>query len=72
MVLFPSVDNYESLGHPKEICLLRIPPKGLFGEVRCEIFRRTLQDAPAFEAISYTWSDATKTQKTAASDPDGN
>jgi Heterokaryon incompatibility protein (HET) len=54
--------NYENLENG-EIRLLRIHPRGIFREVKCEIIHTKLEDAPAYEAISYTWGDPARSQQ---------
>jgi hypothetical protein len=54
---------YNRLENPRYIRLLKIPPRGLFRELRCEIIDKALDDAPAYEAISYTWGDSTKSHQ---------
>jgi hypothetical protein len=54
---------YNRLENSRYIRLLEIPPRGLFRELRCKMIHKPLDDAPAYEAISYTWGDSTKSHQ---------
>jgi hypothetical protein len=49
---------YERLRNPREIRLIRINPKSYHEPVDCAIFHTNISCRPKFEAISYTWADA--------------
>jgi hypothetical protein len=58
--------TYEYSDHEigdRQIRLLRIQKKSIFGVIRCEIFPVSLEEAKkkhAYQAISYTWGSATE------------
>jgi len=47
--------HYQPLEKAHHIRLLRLNRRSLFSEPSCELIEVSLYDAPAFEAISYTW-----------------
>jgi hypothetical protein len=48
--------TYKKLAH-REIRLLRLVKKHPFAETTCELFHKSLEKKPKYEAISYTWGD---------------
>jgi hypothetical protein len=50
--------EYQRLRHAKEFRLLKIKPNTYEVPVECEIFHSNIDEKPEFEAISYTWADA--------------
>ena len=49
---------YKHLRDPKEFRLLRITPNYYHEPIDCTLFRTNISSSPKFEAISYTWADA--------------
>jgi hypothetical protein len=52
--------HYKPLGD-KDIRLLRLTRKGLFGGVKRTLIHVPLSKSPAYECISYMWCDCAKT-----------
>jgi hypothetical protein len=52
---------------PTEIRLLRIQPRNLsnrvVGEIQCELFHAPVRQAPLYDALSYTWGEASDPHK---------
>ncbi|KAI9768287.1 MAG: hypothetical protein M1839_004151 [Geoglossum umbratile] len=46
---------YQSLNHSRQIRILVLNRRSLFKEPTCEIIHVRLDDAPPFQALSYTW-----------------
>ena len=53
--------KYSKLTGDRHIRLLNIKKRYPFGLIECEMFTTSLDKAPEYEAISYTWGDPTKT-----------
>jgi hypothetical protein len=53
--------RYKPLEHPRDIRLLRLGHLDSFADVTCEIIHASLEQAPEYEAISYTWGDPSPT-----------
>ncbi|KAH8599239.1 heterokaryon incompatibility protein-domain-containing protein [Bisporella sp. PMI_857] len=53
----PAPFIYRPLREQREIRLLRLLRRKPFQRMRCELIHVQLDDAPPFEAISYTWRD---------------
>jgi hypothetical protein len=54
---------YKPLNSHREIRLLRISRRLPSTEIETELIHVALENAPAYECISYTWGDATKTNR---------
>jgi hypothetical protein len=57
------VSQYRKLRAPNEIRLLRIHARYSPVGLCCEAIHVRLEDAPQFEAISYTWGNPTKLRR---------
>ena len=49
--------QYHKLKKPRYIRLLRLKRRSFFSEPSCELAEFPLDEAPSFEAVSYTWGD---------------
>lgn len=55
--------QYQKISTPREIRLLELQPGTSTDEARCNIVHASLDALPSYEALSYTWGDASQRTK---------
>ena len=72
LTMFPSHRyNYKSLQHQREIRLLHLYPATKLADVQLSITHTLLDEKPAYEALSYTWGDLSKSRSVLCGEASG-